>query len=50
MQVCRGQLEEANKLTDDLETEARSAPLQYRAEMLAQVRQAQQQVRYGRFW
>jgi len=45
LQVCRGQLDEANKLTDEMETEARGAPLQYRAEMLASVRQFQEQVR-----
>merc|ERR1712112_186502 len=45
IQVCRSQLEEANKLADEMETEARSAPLQYRAEMLASVRQFQGQLR-----
>jgi len=45
VEVCRSQLEEANKLTDEMETEARSAPLQYRAEMLASVRQFQGQLR-----
>merc|ERR1719508_266988 len=38
IQVCSGMLDEANKSLDEMEGEARSAPLQFRAEMLANVR------------
>jgi len=37
-QVCEKCVEDGEKLVDEMETEARSAPLQFRAEMLASVR------------
>ena len=36
--VCSGMLDEAGKSLDEMEGEARTAPLQFRAEMLANVR------------
>jgi len=38
VQVCSGMLDEAGKSLDEMEGEARTAPLQFRAEMLANVR------------
>jgi len=38
IQVCSGLMEEAGKALDEMEGEARAAPLQFRAEMLANVR------------
>jgi len=37
-QICLKSLEDGEKLMDEMETEARSAPLQYRAQMIATVR------------
>lgn len=44
VQVCSGNFEDAGKSLDEMEGEARSAPLQFRAEMLANVRKYRRDV------
>lgn len=43
-QVCAKCLEDGDKLLDEMDSEARTAPLQYRAEMLAAVRSCRTQL------
>ena len=42
--MCTGKLEDAGKSLDEMESEARTAPLQFRAEMLANVRKYRREV------
>jgi len=44
VQVCSGQFEDVSKSLDDMDSEAKSAPLQFRAEMLANVRKYRREV------
>ena len=44
IQVCSGLFEEANKSLDEMDREAKVAPLQFRAEMLANVRKVRKEV------
>ena len=43
-QVCSGLFEDANKSLDEMDREAKGAPLQFRAEMLANVRRMRKEV------
>ena len=42
--MCSGQFEDVSKSLDDMDSEAKSAPLQFRAEMLANVRKYRREV------
>lgn len=44
LKVCSGQFEDVSKSLDDMDSEAKSAPLQFRAEMLANVRKYRREV------